>query len=154
MLLNVLAFESHPQNTLVRISRSSRRVLGFVMRDLGGLRVHAETLRASTHTDFEFLPGHCVVTASLQEAAKKLYHTLVFNHLQRLARSLGLHYDGTGWALLRKHLEAKIPQDSWLWEVWMRDDARSVSGKCLLRMKLAGLYRDVSLVSCSDDIRC
>ena len=117
------------------------------MRDLGGLRVHAETLRSSTGTDFQFSPGHCVVTASLEEAAKKLYHTLVFNHLQRLARSLDLHYDGSGWALLRQHLEAKIPRDSWLWDVWMRQDARSVSGKCLLRMKLAGLYRDVSLSS-------
>ncbi|KZV67525.1 hypothetical protein PENSPDRAFT_676723 [Peniophora sp. CONT] len=142
MLHNGLAFEAHPQNTLVRLSRSTRRVRGFVMRDLGGLRVHAETLRASTGTDFQFLPGHCVVTASVQEAAKKLYHTLVFNHLQRLARSLDLHYDGSGWALLRKHLEEKVPRDSWLWDVWMGEDARSVSGKCLLRMKLAGLYRD------------
>ncbi|VDC02812.1 unnamed protein product [Peniophora sp. CBMAI 1063] len=143
MLHNGLAFEAHPQNTLVRLSRSTKRVRGFVMRDLGGLRVHAETLRASTGTDFQFLPGHCVVTASVEEAAKKLYHTLVFNHLQRLARSLGLHHDGSGWGLLRKHLEAKIPRDSWLWNVWLSEDgAHSVSGKCLLRMKLAGLYRD------------
>ncbi|KAI0321792.1 IucC family-domain-containing protein [Amylostereum chailletii] len=142
MLHNGLAFEAHPQNTLVRISRTTRTVTGFVMRDLGGLRVHPPTLRASTGVPFEFLPDHCVVTETVQEASKKLYHTLVFNHLQRLTRALGLHYNGVGWEIVRGHLETQVPRDSWLWKVWMDEGAMSVSGKCLVRMKLAGLYRD------------
>jgi siderophore synthetase component len=143
MLHNGLAFEAHPQNMLVRISKSKRRVIGFVMRDLGGIRVHPETLRASTGVPFEFLPEHVVVTETLQEASKKLYHTLIHNHVQRLARVLGVHYSGVGWASLRRNLEARIPRESWLWDAWMADDAKSVSGKCLVRMKLADLYRDV-----------
>ncbi|KAI0031193.1 IucC family-domain-containing protein [Vararia minispora EC-137] len=142
LLQNGLAFEAHPQNTLVRISRSSGRVLGFVMRDLGGIRVHPPTLRASTGVNFSFLPEHCIVTETREEAAKKLYHTLVFNHVQRLARVLDVHYNGAGWAAFRRNLQAVVPRDSWLWSAWMADGAKSVSGKCLVRMKLAGLYRD------------
>ncbi|KAA1467571.1 hypothetical protein DENSPDRAFT_769364 [Dentipellis sp. KUC8613] len=142
MLHNGLAFEAHPQNTLLRVSRSTGKLLGFVLRDLGGLRVHPPTLRSSTGVEFEFLPDHCVVTASLQEASKKLYHTLIHNHLHRLSRILDVHYDGTAWEYVRKHMTRNIPRESWLWDVWMSERAKSVSGKCLMRMKIQGLYRD------------
>lgn len=149
LLHNGVAFEAHPQNTLLRLSRSTLTPTGFVMRDLGGLRVHPATLATSiTDSDsefaFKFLPGHCVVTSTREEAAKKLYHTLVHNHLQRLARVLRLHSDGSAWGVVREHLTREISRGSWLWSVWMDDAVRSVSGKCLVRMKLEGVYREVS----------
>jgi siderophore synthetase component len=145
LLHNGVAFEAHPQNTLLRVSRSTLMPTGFVMRDLGGLRVHPATLAASTTgSEFAFLPGHCVVTSTREEAAKKLYHTLVHNHLQRLARVLRLHSDGSAWGVVREHLTWEIPRGSWLWSAWMDDAVRSVSGKCLVRMKLEGVYREVS----------
>jgi Ferric iron reductase FhuF-like transporter len=160
LLHNGVAFEAHPQNTLLRLSRSALIPMGFILRDLGGLRVHPATLAASTTTsgpgsgsgsgsgsEFAFLPGHCVVTSTREEAAKKLYHTLVHNHLQRLARVLRLHnYDSSegAWSVVREHLTREIPRGSWLWLAWMDDAVRSVSGKCLVRMKLEGVYREVS----------
>jgi hypothetical protein len=110
--------------------------------------VHPPTLCASTGVSFAFLPQHCIVTQSREEAAKKLYHTLVFNHVQRLARVLDLHYDGSGWTVFRRNLEVVVPRGSWLWKAWLGEDVRSVEGKCLMRMKLAGLYRDVRILSC------
>ena len=144
LLLDGLAFEAHPQNTLVRVSRSTGKITGFVLRDLGGLRVHPPSLAASIGAPFEFLPEHCIVTGTCEEAAKKLYHTLVHNHLQRLVRVLGLHYDGRGWEIVRGHMERHVKQGNWLWDVWMGEKGKSVSGKCLVRMKIQGLYRDVS----------
>lgn len=151
LLHNGVAFEAHPQNTLLRLSRSTLTPMGFILRDLGGLRVHPATLAASTSSgpdsEFAFLPGHCVVTSTREEAANKLYHTLVHNHLQRLARVLRLHgHDGDGdaWSAVREHLTREIPRGSWLWSAWMDDAVRSVSGKCLVRMKLEGVYREVS----------
>jgi siderophore synthetase component len=160
LLHNGVAFEAHPQNTLLRLSRSALTPTGFVLRDLGGLRVHPATLAASTTTttsgpgsgsgsEFAFLPGHCVVTSTREDAANKLYHTLVHNHLQRLARVLRLHgYDGDhgndAWSVVREHLTREIPRGSWLWSAWMDEAVRSVSGKCLVRMKLEGVYREVS----------
>jgi Ferric iron reductase FhuF-like transporter len=155
LIINGLAFEAHPQNTLVRISTSPDTrpcVLGFVMRDLGGIRVHPPTLLSSTSTPqeaFRFLPNHCIVTKTREEAAAKLYHTLVQNHLQRLARVLGLHYLGEAWDVVRGHLAREMVRQGengrWLYDVWMREGAVSVEGKCLLRMKLVGVYRDVSV---------
>ncbi|KAI0267697.1 IucC family-domain-containing protein [Gloeopeniophorella convolvens] len=142
LLHNGVAFEAHPQNTLLRVSRSSRTLKGFVLRDLGGLRVHPPTLKASTGSQFEFLPDHCVVTSTREEAAKKLYHTLIHNHLQRLARVLRLHSDGSAWVVVRKHLNREIPRESWLWAAWMDEAVESLPGKCLVRMKLEGVYRD------------
>jgi hypothetical protein len=144
LLRNGVAFEAHPQNMLLRLSRSTLTPTGFIMRDLGGLRVHPATLSASTGCEFAFLPGHCVVTSTPEEAAKKLYHTLVHNHLQRLARVLRLHSDGSAWSAVRTHLTREIPRGSWLWATWMDDSVRSVQGKCLVRMKLEGVYREVS----------
>ena len=154
LIINGLAFEAHPQNTLVRISTSSGtkpRVLGFVVRDLGGIRVHPPTLLSSTstsHESFQYLPNHCIVTKTLEAAAVRLYNTLVQNHLQRLARVLGLHYSGEAWGIVRENLEREITRlgenGRWLYNFWMREGANEVEGKCLLRMKLVGSYRDVS----------
>ena len=155
LIINGLAFEAHPQNTLVRISTppdTKPRVLGFVMRDLGGIRVHPPTLLSSTNTSqesFQYLPNHCIVTKTLEAAAAKLYNTLVQNHLQRLARVLGLHYSGEAWHVVRGNLEREITRQGekgrWLYNCWMGEGASEVEGKCLLRMKLVGSYRDVSI---------
>ncbi|KAH9998791.1 IucC family-domain-containing protein [Russula compacta] len=154
LLQNGVAFEAHPQNTLLRLSRSTLTPTGFVLRDLGGLRVHPPTLSASIGSEFAFLPGHCVVTATREEAAKKLYHTLIHNHLQRLARVLRLHHagpgragesvdgGGTAWSAVRALLAREISRGSWLWSAWMDDAVKSVEGKCLVRMKLEGVYRE------------
>ncbi|KAH9177423.1 hypothetical protein EDB89DRAFT_2218461 [Lactarius sanguifluus] len=142
LLHNGVAFEAHPQNALLRLSRASLTPLGFVLRDLGGLRVHPPTLQTSTGCQFAFLPGHCVVTSTREEAAQKLYHTLVHNHLQRLARALRLHADGSAWSVVRAHLSREIPRGSWLWSAWMDATVKSLPGKCLLRMKLEGVYRE------------
>jgi len=144
LLHNGVAFEAHPQNMLLRLSRSTLTPSGFIMRDLGGLRVHPATLSTSTGCEFAFLPGHCVVTSTPEDAAKKLYHTLIHNHLQRLARVLRLHSDGSAWSAVRAHLAREIPRGSWLWAAWMDDSVKSVAGKCLVRMKLEGVYREVS----------
>jgi siderophore synthetase component len=139
-----VAFEAHAQNILVRFDKSTGEPLGLVIRDLGGLRIHPETLCHSTGIDFKFLPGHCVATSTLQETYPKLYHTMVHNHLQRLIRVLRLHYDGSGWEILRRHMEAVIPADHELRDIWLNSARKEVPSKCLLRMRMRDSYRDVS----------
>lgn len=147
LLYNGVAFEAHAQNMVARFDMTTGKLLGFIVRDLGGLRIHPETLAKSTGVEFPFLPGHCVVTGSQEETYPKFYHTLVHNHLQRLIRLMGLHYDGRGYAMLRRHLGAIIPADHGLWKIWLGEEGRLVSGKCLMRMRLQSLYRDVSAQS-------
>ena len=144
LLRNGVGFEAHPQNMLLRFSRSTLTPTGFIMRDLGGLCVHPPTLSASTGCKFAFLPEHFVVASTPEEAATEIYYTLILNHLQRLARVLRLHSDGSAWSVVRTHLTREIPRGSWLWAAWMDDSVTSVSGMCYVRMKLEDVYHEVS----------
>ncbi|KAF8149828.1 IucC family-domain-containing protein [Crassisporium funariophilum] len=143
LIVNGVAFEAHAQNVLIRVDATTGEPRGFVIRDLGGLRIHPPTLRASTGVDFQFLPGHCVATSTLEEIYPKFYHTFVHNHIQRLIRVLGFHYNGRGWEMLRKHMESIIPRDHQLWEIWMGPASTSVNSKCLMRMRMRDSYRDM-----------
>lgn len=129
---------------LARFDIATKELRGFVIRDLGGLRIHPPTLRESTGVDFQFLPGHCVATKTLEEIFPKFYHTFVHNHIQRLIRLLGLHHNGVGWEILRKRMEAVIPEEHPVWKVWMDSNSTSVDSKCLMRMRMRDSYRDVS----------
>jgi len=137
-LHNGVVFEAHAQNCLLRFDVATGEPLGFVVRDLGGLRIHPPTMNASLGTNFEFLPGHCVVTSTVEETYPKFYHTLIHNHLQRIIRLLGMHYNGVGWEMLRGHLRNVIPQGHGLWKAWMETD--TVAGKCLMRMRLQSVH--------------
>ncbi len=117
------------------------KVRGFVLRDLGGLRIHPPTLRESTGTDFQFLPNHCVATSTPEEIFPKFYHTFVHNHIQRLIRVLGAHYNGRGLEMLRKHMGAVIPRTHPVWKVWMDPASTNVESKCLMRMRRRELKR-------------
>ncbi|KAJ6468399.1 IucC family-domain-containing protein [Mycena sanguinolenta] len=137
-LHNGVVFEAHAQNCLLRFDIATGEPLGFVVRDLGGLRIHPPTMNASLGTNFEFLPGHCVVTSTVEETYPKFYHTLIHNHLQRIIRLLGMHCNALGWEMLRGHLRDVIPQHHGLWKSWMETD--TVPGKCLMRMRLQSVH--------------
>jgi hypothetical protein len=141
---NGVTLEAHAQNILARFDITTGKLLGFVVRDIGGLRIHPPTLRKSTGVNFQFLPGHCVVTETLEETFPKFYHTFVHNHMQRLIRVLRLHHNGLGWEMLRRHMEAVIPADHPLQKIWLSPNNTLVQSKCLLRMRLRDSYRDVS----------
>ncbi|KAJ3840591.1 IucC family-domain-containing protein [Lentinula raphanica] len=142
LIHNGVAFEAHAQNVLARFDTSTGRLLGFVIRDLGGLRIHPPTMTKSIGTEFPFLEGHCIATETVEEAYPKFYHTFIHNHVQRLIRVLGMHYDGSGWEILRRHLKEIIPADHGLYKAWLDPSSAEVSGKCLMRMRLQGSYRD------------
>jgi siderophore synthetase component len=144
LLHNGVAFEVHPQNMLLRLSRSTLTPTGFILRDLSDLLVHPATLSASTGSEFSFLPEDEAVVSKPEDAARMLYHTLVLNHLQRLARVLHLHNDYSAWSAVRAHLTRVITHGSWLWWAWMDDTVKSLPGKCLMKMKIEGVCREVS----------
>ncbi|KAH9481479.1 NRPS-independent siderophore synthetase rfs [Psilocybe cubensis] len=143
LVKNGVAFEAHAQNILARFDLETGQLQGFIFRDLGGLRIHPETLRNSTGVDFQFLPGHCVATKSLEEIYPKFYHTFVHNHIQRLSRLLGLHHNGRGYEMLRKHMGSVIPENHPVWKVWMDPTSTTVDSKCLMRMRMRDSYRDM-----------
>jgi siderophore synthetase component len=144
MLQDGVAFEAHPQNTVARFSLAAPHELrGFVIRDLGGLRVHPPTLLASTGVALDALPGESIIAETLDDVYKRMYHTMIHNHLQQLVRMLGLHYNGKGWQVIRARLREAIPRGH-LENAWLGEEAKTIAGKCFMRMRMLGLVRNVS----------
>lgn len=169
-----VALEAHGQNMLVRVNRSTKEVTGFVVRfvrvipmpdpyqnknkhdtdwlanwlpnrDFGGIKIHMPTLRERGYTLYSALPDSFVTTEVREEAWDILHHTLFNNNINHLIQSLGLHRNG-GWAIVREELDKVINESTVgprkeLLEYLSKDQ---VHLKCFLKMKLEGLYRDVS----------
>jgi siderophore synthetase component len=156
MLIDGVGFEPHPQNTLARFSLNTEppRILGFVIRDFGGIRVHPETLRKSTGIELASyaVPGHSVIADTIEDVYVRMYHTVFHNHFQQLIRVLGLHYSGKGWDIVRKCLREQVPTGHPLEKAWLGEDVRTVPGKCFMRMRMAGAYRFVSVSLLSFDL--
>lgn len=72
-----VALEAHLQNTLLV---HAGRPCGFVVRDLGGVRLHRGRLAAAGHAP-ALAPDSVTLTSDLAEAQGKLLHTLVHAHL-------------------------------------------------------------------------
>lgn len=144
MLYNGVAFEAHPQNCIARFDLQTRELKGFIIRDFGGLRVHAPTLKATTGVDLDVLPGHSIIAETLDDVYTRMYHTIVHNHFQQLIRVLQLHYSGLGWNVVREELRKQIPIDHPLHGAWLSPSHRTLPGKCYLRMRMSSMYRFVS----------
>ncbi|KAI8984409.1 IucC family-domain-containing protein [Mycotypha africana] len=142
-LENGVAFEAHGQNTLARFDRKTGQLKGFVIRDFGGVKVHNETLKRTTGYEIDVLPDSCVVANTIDEVSKLLYHTLFHCHLQRLIRVLNLHYNGVGWEIVRNRMSELVPRNHVMYSSFL--EKTKVPGKCLVRMKIEELYRDVSI---------
>ncbi|RDB25516.1 Uncharacterized protein y4xN [Hypsizygus marmoreus] len=141
VLHNGVAFECHPQNCLARFDIVTKELRGFIIRDFGGLRVHPETLKATTGVELDFLAGHSIIADDLDDVYTRMYHTVFHNHLQQLIRVLGLHYNGRGWEVVRQHLNDLIPKDHGLYNAWLSPERKTLPSKCFLRMRMSGMYR-------------
>lgn len=138
LIHNGVAFESHPQNCLARFDLKTKVLLGFIVRDFGGISVHRETLYAATGVELDCLPGHSVAVNDLDEVYSAAYHAAIHNHLQRLIRVLDLHHNGEGWKIVRQHLMQLIPKGHGLHKAWLSSETETV--KSLLRMRIKDKY--------------
>ncbi|RKP25579.1 IucC family-domain-containing protein, partial [Syncephalis pseudoplumigaleata] len=133
------AFEAHGQNTLARFDRRTGELLGFVVRDFGGVKGHQPTLKRTLNEELDVLPESCCIAHTLDEVHDLIYHTAIQCHLQSLIRALDLHYNGTGWQMVRDELCRVVPADSALYRFFTKP---RVELKCFVKMKMQGLYRD------------
>lgn len=54
------AMESHAQNVILRVDRTTGAMKGFATRDLGSIKIHMPTLAQSGHELFSAIPGSFV----------------------------------------------------------------------------------------------
>lgn len=101
-----IALEPHMQNTLVRLRAD--RPAGFVVRDLGGIRIHRPRLARAGHS-LAFEPGSFIATDDEAEASDKLAHALVHAHLAALLRELVArcgYAEAVGWRRIGDVIDA------------------------------------------------
>jgi siderophore synthetase component len=145
-----ICLEAHGQNILVRIEKSTREIVGFVVRDLGGVKCHSPKLRQKGYVLTSALPGSFVLTDSEEEAWGIVQHTVIQNHIQHLIRRLHLE-PARAWSGVREQIRDVLASRE------DHDDATAsrferflfapeVKNKAFLGMKLRSLYRDVSLL--------
>ncbi|KAI8054548.1 IucC family-domain-containing protein [Syncephalis plumigaleata] len=133
------AFEAHGQNTLARFDKQTGKLVGFVVRDFGGVMGHQETLKHTLNEQLDVLPDSCCIAGTLDKMYDLIYHTAIQCHLHSLIRALGLHYNGKGWQIVRDDLCRIVPVDSGLYRFFIKP---RVELKCFVKMKMQGLYRD------------
>ncbi len=101
-----IALELHLQNTLAIVDSSG--LCGFVIRDLGGIRIHPGRLRAAGQS-LSLAPDSFLFADDLDEVRDKLSHTLLHAHMGSLLRwaerDLGLPARHT-WPLVRATIQA------------------------------------------------
>ena len=140
-----IGLEAHGQNILARFNLESRSLVGFAVRDFGGLRIHMPTLRQRGFDITSSPPGNVILVDDINEVYDKARHTIFNSHLNQLVLALGMRNSG-GWAVVREELQevlahAEQPKAKSLYNSLIRE---RVSRKCFMRMKLKGLFRDVS----------
>ncbi|KAL7749628.1 hypothetical protein RI367_004854 [Sorochytrium milnesiophthora] len=161
-------FEAHGQNSVLRIApcpatdakrRDSNafngyQLVGFGMRDYGGVRLHRPTLEQGLDRHLGSAPARAetvrellkqvksdawLLADTLDDVYKIGYHTTIFCHLHRLVRALDLHATGAGWAVVRTLFDRHVPRTSPLHAAWTRP---AVDLKSFIIMKCSSLYRD------------
>jgi len=143
-----ICLEAHGQNILVRIERSTREIVGFVVRDLGGVKCYTPKLRQKGYVLTSALPGSFVVADSEEEAWGMVQHTVIQNHIQHLIRRLRLE-PARAWSGVREQIRDLLASREDHDDTAARFErflfAPEVKNKAFLGMKLRSLYRDVSL---------
>lgn len=147
-----ICLEAHLQNVLARFDVETGALRGFVYRDMGGLRMHLPTMKARGIgiKSADLVPGAVTLTDDLEAVWINAYHNLVVNHMGGALRGMGLQWDG-GWDILKEELkqvlEANPDPDNKAAELLEFMVRPTMKRKAFLRMKIAGIYRDVSTAS-------
>ncbi|MCA9694442.1 MAG: hypothetical protein KC636_33000, partial [Myxococcales bacterium] len=144
-----VALEAHLQNSLVVFAGGRPR--GFVLRDLGGVRLHGPRLARAGHA-IELADGSFIATNSAEELRDKLAHVLFHAHLAAVfdwtAQATGAD-PRAAWAYTRQLVHERL--GAWAADPELRADcladreallAPRVRAKALLRMRLTGASSD------------
>jgi siderophore synthetase component len=131
-----LGLAAHPQNALLRLDPSSKEIKGFVIRDLGFMRIHRPTFQKTTSSDIE-TPKTSIYTETLEEVYRYMFNPAIIGHLSYFVRAL---YPGlAGWKVVREELERIIPNENTIARsVWL--ESPEYPSKANITMEVHG-YR-------------
>ncbi|KAI5805935.1 IucC family-domain-containing protein [Geopyxis carbonaria] len=133
-----ICLEAHGQNIAVRVDRATRKIVGFAVRDIGGIRVHRPTIGRDLKSA---MPGSNTMTDDRGEVWAQAHHTLIQNHLNQFVRALGLQNAG-GWGIVRDVIRKVLGAEGTEGELRAFLERDTVPYRSFIKMKMAGLYRN------------
>jgi siderophore synthetase component len=137
-----IGFETHGQNTFLRVDCESKQIKGFAIRDHEGVKIHLPTLREQgIDLDIEASPG---CTNDLLGVLSKVHHALVQNHIGNLLYNMNIDAS-EGWGIVRGAFDGVVKGDQ------SRDGRRVLEFmmgdmmlfKCFLGQRMSGAFNDV-----------
>lgn len=143
-----IALEGHQQNTIAVFENN--QLAYYILRDLGGLRIHQPTLEQHGYT-IDFYPDSFNCTTHAKDATNTFLHTVIFCHLGEIILLLAKHFavdEKLFWRILKNELLTRFnllkPHvDSTRWQ---EEFAAILHAdwdlKCLMQMRLKNYSRD------------
>ncbi|KAL2833524.1 IucC family-domain-containing protein [Aspergillus pseudoustus] len=140
VLLHGFALQAHMQNLLIRLDPATRKIKGFLVRDLGSFRVHRETFSSSTSLDVDTA---WILTKS--DSLEKVYRyilSVIHGDVASMIRALKLGIDG--WRVARAELEKIIPAgDEMARRTWL--ESPDCMSRAHLSMQLYGVASECTM---------
>ncbi|KAF9884297.1 hypothetical protein FE257_001927 [Aspergillus nanangensis] len=99
-----IGLESHSQNIIIRVHLQTKEIMGFAVRDFGGIRLHHASLQRAGCDLKSVPPGGPTITDDLHSVWYKVHRSLIQVHLGHLLYMLGLEPHG-GWSIVRDELQ-------------------------------------------------
>ena len=138
-----VGFELHAQNSVIRICKRTKRVKGFAIRDLAGVKLHGPTLKDQ---GFDITNLGATVTEDIHQVWNRVHHALVQNHIGYLLYSLGLEGDSCdGWQIVHSELERVLSgPGSTAQAIFQYFVKETMPLKSFIRMRMGASFKSVN----------
>lgn len=158
-LIYGIALEGHQQNTIAVFLKNE--INYFIARDLGGLRLHVDTLKDKGYSMVAY-PNSATITDDRQEVVNKFLHSVIQYHLGELILLLSRHYQASEkefWQIVKQQLMARFNnlKDQVHPTRWQQEFAAIFEQdwqiKGLMRMRLNDVYSNYIYLNLKNPLR-
>ncbi|KAE8357410.1 hypothetical protein BDV27DRAFT_164547 [Aspergillus caelatus] len=103
LLRHGIGCEFHGQNTVVRVHRKTKAIMGFAIRDAAGIKLHRSSLERQGFDTTNF-SGLC--SDDLHVVWDRVHHAILHNNIGFMLDALDLERSHNGWAIVRSELSS------------------------------------------------
>ncbi|EPS42535.1 hypothetical protein H072_3486 [Dactylellina haptotyla CBS 200.50] len=140
-----VALETHAQNMVLRVCRSTKRITGFAIRDMGGIRIHRSTLEKEGFP-MDGIDEFC--SDSLEWIWDRTHYNLIQNNIGYTIYSLGIEKprDGNAWEIVRSVLKETldIDKDPLGRRMYEHLTSNTMALKCFMGRRMAVQFNGVT----------
>lgn len=143
LLCHGIGCEFHGQNTVIRVHRKTKAIMGFAIRDAAGIKLHRPSLERHGFDTTKF-SGLC--SDDLHVVWDRVHHALLQNNIGFMLDALDLERSHNGWAIVRSALSSILlsgdnPMGKEVYRYFCRE---MMPFKSFIRMRINACFNSVS----------